>query len=346
MNNAIIWKKSAAVIIAITIIIAVPFFVLKKNNIVATQEKILVRTQKPIQQMIARNTHITGLLLANENATITPRANGYINAILVHEGETVSAGQILFQLDNVAEKNALDAAHASNALSQLQFTRDVNLLKRGFITQDMYYAAKVALEQNQTTLSTAQNNFDNRSIRAPFAGVIGSIPISIGDQVNPNTTLTTLVDNTHLRAEYALPASDANQIQLNQLVTIKNENKKITAAISYIAPQIDQSTQTISVHAQINNTQMQLKPGQYITITQPLGKPVNALLVPEQSVLASIHGYSVFLAKNNKAIRTPVKIGHHLKGNVEILSGLTRNDDVIVAGQNQLKNNGLIKIDS
>ena len=191
-----------------------------------------------------------------------------------------------------------------------------------------------------------QTNLSQRTITAPFAGHIGAISVSVGDYVNPGNAMTTLVDNQHLRAEYTLPVIDLDTIKLNQPVIIQSSTGKNTlkATVSYVAPAVDQSTQTLAVHATVNNSAGLFKPGEYVTVTQQLGSQNNVLLLPEQSVLASISGYSVFVDKNNKAIRVPVKIGDRVNGNVVIDSGLTPNDQVIVAWQNEVKNNQSISV--
>lgn len=314
----------------------------KKNNALETRNQLAaipVRVEKPIQQSIPLTASATGYLIAKKSTTITPRTSGYIQMINAHEGQSVTSGQVLFQLDNQTEKDALAAAKANAELSQLQYQRDKKLLAKGYITQDTYYAAEVTFKQNQAALETAQNNLDNKSITAPFNGTMGALSVSLGAYVNPGTALTTLVDNNHLRVEYALPVKDLAQLQLNQAVNILDatNNQKINATVTYISPAIDQNTQTIAVHASIDNQAQTFKPGEYVTITQNLGSQNNALLVPEQSVLASINGYHVFIVKNNKAVKVPVKMGDRINGNVVITTGLTPNDEVIIAGENDVK---------
>ncbi|OGT43885.1 MAG: hypothetical protein A3F13_04765 [Gammaproteobacteria bacterium RIFCSPHIGHO2_12_FULL_40_19] len=316
------------------------------NNTSNTLSSIPVRVEKPIQQSLSQTANATGYLIAKKSTTITPRTSGYIQLIYPHEGQTVTAGQILFQLDNQAEKNALAAAQATYELSQLQYNRNKKFLQKGYITQDMYYASEVTFKQNQAALETAETNLANRSITAPFDGTMGALSASLGDYVNPGTALTRLVDNKHLRVEYALPVKDLSQLQLNQSVTISDEsnNNKINATVTYISPAIDQNTQTIAVHATIDNQAQIFKPGEYVTIMQNLGPQKNALLVPEQSVLASINGYHVFIVKDNKAIKVPVKMGDRMNGNVVITAGLSPNDPVIIAGENEVKNNQVVSI--
>lgn len=317
-----------------------------KQKHIQKNSAVSVSVQKPIQKTISKTIAATGTLIANKSTVITPRASGYITAITFQEGQTVKTGETLFQLDSQTQQNALTAAKAAYDLSKLQYKRDKQFLKKGFITQDTYYTAKVALKQNQATLQNAQTNLSDRTITAPFDGTVGSIAVSIGDYVNPGNKLTTLVDNKHLRAEYALPVKYLNQIKLNQPVTILDSTKKdkLTAAVSYISPNVDQSTQTVNIHADVNNPENLFKPGEFISISQTTGSQNNAILIPEQSVLASINGYYVFTIKNNKAIKTEVKIGDHIDGNVIIKSGLSPNDEIVTAGEDSLKNNMPVEI--
>ena len=342
-------KKS---IIITSIVIAIILIVLivhhhKKNNASTAENAsppIPVRVEKPTQQSIPLTASATGYLIAKKSTTITPRISGYIKLIYIHEGQTVIVGQTLFQLDNETEKNAVASAKATAELSQFQYQRNKKFLAKGYITQDMYYASEVTFKQNEASLETAENNLANKTIIAPFDGTMGGLSVSLGDYVNPGAALTTLVDNKHLRVEYALPVKDLTALQLNQVVNILDavKNNKVTATVTYISPAIDQNTQTIAVHASIDNQAQTFKPGEYVTITQNLGSEKNALLVPEQSVLASINGYHVFIVKENKAIKVPVKMGDRINGNVVITSGLTANDEIIITGENEVKDNQVV----
>lgn len=342
-------KKIIITIALIIVIIVIAILHHHKQLAVLTQKKnspILVHTQKPISTSLPESVTTTGSLIADKSTVITPRASGYIRAILFHEGETVKKGQVLFQLDAKTQQDALIAAKAADSLSQLQFKRDQIFLKKGFVTQDTFYAAKVAMKQNQAALETAETNLSDRTITAPFDGTLGSLTVSLGDYVNPGNTLTTLIDNKHLRVEYALPVKDVDKLQLNQAVIITDTTgkNKMAATVSYISPQVDATTQMISVHARVNNTLQLFKPGEYVTLSQNLGVQKNTLQVPEQSVLASINGYHVFVVKHHQAIKTPVKIGNRMQGNVVIISGIKSSDAVIVAGQNEVKNGADVKL--
>lgn len=318
----------------------------EKNARPIAMATIPVRVSHPLQQSLPTTVSAPGYLIAKKSTIITPRASGYIKGIYFHEGNAVKTGDVLFQLDQQTQKNALAAAKATAELSQLEYERDKKFLAKGYVTQDLVYSAQVTYKQNQAALKTAQTNLAQRRITAPFNGAAGALSVSLGDYVNPGNTLTTLVDNTHLRVAYTLPVKDLTQIQLNQPVSIADPNNKshTNAAVSYVAPAVNQSTQTIAVHAQVDNTAHLFKPGEYVTVTQILGSQKNALLIPEQTLQAAVDGYSVFIVKNNKAVSVPVKIGKRIGGNVVITNGLKSTDQVIVEGENEVKNGQMVSI--
>lgn len=336
--------------IMLAVVIGVLFFkkyhhetkhVSHKNNVIPVRVLVLKTQTLPIQ------VSASGYLKAIKSTSITPRVSGYINHIPVKAGDNISVGQPLFQLDDAKEKEALVAAKANDALSQMQYQRDKQLLKKGFITEEQYYSAQVAMKENAATLQSAKTNLSYKTISAPFSGTLGSIAVSTGNYVTPGQQLSTLVNTDELRVTYTLPVNNLSRIHLKQPVSISSDASQanITGYVSFISPSIDQDTQTITLHARVNNQQHEFKPGEYVNIRQHIGTNDHALLIPEQSVLGVMNGYSVFIAKNHHAIQTAVKIGNHYHGLVAITSGLKANDQVIIAGQNQLHDGQAISIE-
>lgn len=292
----------------------------------------------------------TGSVYAYQSTNISAQVSGYVTQIYYQEGEYVTAGTPLIQLDNRSEKDALISAKAALSLSNLQYKRDQKLLSRGLITQDIYYNVKVTNQQNQATANADQTQLDNKTIKAPFNGTIGKRSISVGDYVTAGNPITTLVDNHQLRVEYTLPSSYQYQIKLGQKVIVTTDTSSsnsyfiMTGKVSYIASSIDQDTQTIVVHAILDNKNHLLKSGQFVTITQVLGPAKNAIVVPTQSIFASLSGYYVFSVKDNKAIKIPIKIGKKFKNVIEVIQGLKPNDKIVVAGQNHLSNDQAVNV--
>src|SRR3990167_151155 len=121
-------KKRLTIIIVVGIVIIVLLVIHHHKKIIATRSDnsaaIVVRVAKPLQQTLATTVTATGSLVADKSTIITPRASGYIRSIAFQEGQTVKAGQVLFQLDSQTQSDAITAAQAAYALSQLQFERN------------------------------------------------------------------------------------------------------------------------------------------------------------------------------------------------------------------------------
>ena len=118
----------------------------------------------------------------------------------------------------------------------------------------------------------------------------------------------------------------------------------LQAKVSFIAPSVDSNSQTIQVQAILDNHENTLKPGQFVNVAQTLGMQSNAILVPEDSVIADLNGNHVYMVKNNKAVSVPVTLGERIYGKVQITKGLKAGDQIITKGQLLLKNGSQVKV--
>lgn len=309
--------------------------------------RISVKLMRVTAHNVPRLANATGHLLAEQNTTISAKESGYINKIAFKEGEPVTAGQTLVTLDHQTQQATLRAAQTALHNTQNEVVRDKKLLKKGFITHTELYTAETANQQNKTNVTLDQKNLDNTVITAPFSGTVGTQTLSLGDFVNPGTKITTLVDQQHLRVEYALPARYLPQLHLGAPVSLTTEalpGKTFTAQVSFIAPSVDPDTQTVTVHATLFNRNEQLKPGEFVHITQRVGQQNHVLLVPDTSVIAALNSYHVFGVKKGKAIEITLQPGAHIHNNVVVRTGLKVGDQIIVVGQDQLHNGTPVKV--
>lgn len=336
-----IHKKKKLALIAATslgvIFFVAYFFKHKAHHALSKQHKpTIVQLSKPKLKHIPVTFSASGEIFAINNTTITALTNGYVTHIYAHPGQIVQKGALLFQLDSQQETNALNSAKINEKLSQLQYERDKNLLKKGFITQDIYHTSEVTMQQNEATLQTAKTNLSLKKITAPFSGTIGSETISPGNFVAPGTKITTLVDNKRLYASYTLPVADLPHISIGQPVIVGAETAptiKAKATISYISPTINQDTQTITIHATLNGLKHPFKPGQFVQIKQILPHKKKMLLVPSQSIVATASGYRVYTIVKNHAKAISVSPGKQVGTETAIKSGLNKSTPIIIAGQ-------------
>lgn len=309
------------------------------------EKPIIIKAQKPIAKKISQKITASGQVVATNNTAIAAQTGGYITGIYYHAGEQVKEGAVLFQLNDEAEIDALSAAKANNTLSQLQYKRDKDLLKQGFITQDVYHTAEVTMKQNEAQLESAKTNLELKTIKAPFSGTIGAKSMSVGNFVSPGTSLTTLTNEKNLYVSYAIPVAHLPQVALGQTVSIESQTLPKTVAlgkISYLSPVINADTQTLTINAKLPPNQQSFKAGQYVQINEALPAKQKVLLLPTVSIITKSSGYYVFTAIKNHAREIQVKTGKQVGNDTVITAGLKLTDNVITEGQNQLHNGSLI----
>ncbi len=334
-------KINITIILTLALIFAASYWLIHYHNQpkAAIEEPVLVELSAPSLNKIPNRIEATGSLQAMSVA-LNAKVSGYITQFNYDEGMHVDKGKLLLQLDNRNEKAALDAARAELNMSQLKYKQLSKMYNKHFASYDDYYTAKINAAKDASALETAKANLDDKSIYAPLAGTVGSQNHSIGDYVSPGTTLLTVTNVKAMRVAYSVPTQYLSQIKLNQPVSIHSEDlpeQVFQGHVSFIAPDVNNSTQTIEIHADVHNDAAILKPGMSVVVSQELSAPHNALVIPSNSLFATINGYYVLSVKQGKAIKLPVTIGRKFNSQVEILAGLSTDSLLITAGQTKIE---------
>jgi RND family efflux transporter MFP subunit len=342
-------KINGIIIVVLGLIVAASIYWVKHPHTHKTDANlpILVELGTPQEISIPNTISSTGNLEAIQSTNLSAKVAGYVTKINYKEGSLAKKGDLLIQLDDRKELAAVDSAKAQDNISALKYNQSIKMYHRRMVAYDDYIGAKTTHQEDNAALETAKTNLADKSILAPFSGITGAKQISIGDYIQPGTTLLTLTNLNKLRVTYTVLATDLNTLKLGQAVTLSSpaiSGQHFYGHVSYIAPTIDTNSQTITVHAEIDNKQHKLKPGLFVTIEQVLGSPTQATVIPTSTLFASLKGYYVFGIKKNKAYKIPVTIGHKLQGHIVVLSGLTLNDQFITQGQTKIQVGTVVKV--
>lgn len=278
----------------------------------------------------------TATLQANQETTITAKLAGYIKTVSAPEGTFVPAGAVLVSLENTKEQQAYRSAQAEAALAKSTFERYAKLIKTGVISKQDYdqYQAKYATAVAAET--SAARALQDTQLVAPFAGYLGANTMSVGNFINVGQALLTLTDSNVLRVKYTLPSRYATRVKVGQAVQITQDflpGQVFTAQVSFISPTVDEQTQTLEVHANLDNHKQALKPGQSVNVRQTLGVDPQALLVPTQAVMVDVNGSYVYRLNHSKVEQVMVTSGEPVGDDTVILKGLTAQDQIITQGQ-------------
>lgn len=312
-----------------------------------TKPTVLVKAIPAKTINLPVTVNAVGTLIAPEQTNVSSETDGYITQVFFESGQHVHQGDTLLTLNNIKTKADLLSAKAAYFAAKAKHSRALKLQQKGYIAKqdvDSLYADmqnKLALQQE------AQDALDKKTICAPFAGHLGKRTINVGDYIQSGQKIVELVNRNQLKAEYSLPEQYLSQIKLGQQITITAASLPTNVfygKVSFIAPSIDDQTHTIALQATVPNQHDILAPGLFVTIKQTLDAARPIILIPEQSLIKTLDTATVFKVVNHQAKSVAVKVGDLKNGDIEIISGISKKDIVIVAGQNKVTDGDDVKI--
>lgn len=289
--------------------------------------------------------HAVGSLSANQGVVIKAETSGRLTAIYFRSGDDVKAGDPLVQLNPDILQAQLDAAKAQTELSYADYQRGLSLYKKKvFAKADLdkisaNYHADIA-KQAQAQAALAQT-----LIRAPFSGRLGLRLVNQGDTIDPSKPIVDLEAINPLRVDFAIPGTQASQINIGSKVLIHTSaypNKTFIATLYAKDAEIDVDTRSLSLRASLSNPQQLLLPGAFVDVTVELGQPLSLIIVPETAVDVDQDGSFVYRIIHHKAIKTPVTIQFHQDGKIGVNTGLHPGDTIISVGGFKVHNDSTV----
>ncbi|NUN63894.1 efflux RND transporter periplasmic adaptor subunit [Pseudanabaena biceps] len=212
-------------------------------------------------------------------------------------------------------------------------------------------SAATRIEENRAGAVQEEVQLDFYTVTAPFAGIVGDIPIKVGDNVSSTTQLTTVTQNQVLEVQVSIPVENATRLKMGMPVELLDAQDKPLSKgnIAFISPNINSATQSVLVKAAFNNGNNQLRANQFVR-TRIIWSARPGILVPTTAISRLGGQDFVFVAEEKStdgksqlvANQKPVKLGKINGNQQEILEGLTAKDKIVVAGILQLQNGAAI----
>ena len=287
---------------------------------------------------------------SRRTTTLQPQVDGRITRILVHSGQSVKAGELLLQIDPLKQQATVQQGVATELQQKSQFqynqadvARQKQLYEAGVISKQAYELATQSFGTTQgaydaavASTRTQREQLAYYQVRAPFAGIVGDIPVHQGDYVSPTTMLTTVDEDRDLEAYIYLPTERSSLVHNNLPVELLDNagHSLMKTAINFVSPQVDTATQSILAKAPVSASG-NLR-NQQIVNARVTWDTKSAPTVPVLAV-TKIGGASfVYLAVQRgngfAAHLANVTLGDPLGNNYPVLSGLKPGDRVILSG--------------
>jgi len=291
--------------------------------------------------------HAVGELEAIHQVQVSAEVAGRIHRISFTSGQVVQAGQILVQINDApeqAERLRLTAQlhNAERALARTQVLQASKAM-----TLEQLDNATAARDMARGELQRIEAVIAQKSIRAPFAGVMGIARVHLGQYLNPGDAIANLVDASGLRTNFALPEQTLAQLRIGQQVAVQVDawpDEIFSGEINAIDPLVSRA-RTVSVQANIANPQGRLQAGMFANVRVQMPENVPVLVVPETAITYTAYGQTVFVAEADESQalhvrRVAVNTGQRWQGSaqalVEVVSGLSEGQQVVVSGQIRL----------
>jgi RND family efflux transporter MFP subunit len=288
---------------------------------------------------------------SRQSATIQPQVDGNITAIRVHSGDHVKTGQVLIQIDPAKQAAAVQSQQSTQLqkkavydFNKIEVDRQRKLFADGIVSRDAldqaeqaYANAKADYESSAASTQTQQQQLGYYRLAAPFAGIVGDIPVHVGDYVSPTTVLTTVDSNDQLEAYIYIPTEKAPEIRMGMKVELLDNdgNDLDDTAVNFISPQVDNGLQGVLVKAPVTGSAEKLRNLQIVrakVIWSVSPQPVAPVLA-----VTRVGGQTfVFVAQaagnGYVARQVPVTVGDTIGNVYDVRSGLKDGDKVIVSG--------------
>lgn len=291
-----------------------------------------------------------GTAQAKESITISAKVTDVIRAIRFDSGDRVAKGQVLVELSNVEQSADLLEARASAESAARDWDRFKELGEKGFASRQRVEAARAALDQANARVSAMQSRIGDRTIRAPFAGVIGLRSASPGALVRPGDPIATLDDISEIKLDFEIAESQIAKAVVGAPIVARTTaiaGRAFSGRIADVDTRLNPQSRTLKVRAIIPNADRALKPGMLMSV-EIRSNPRVALAAPEIAVLERSDGsYLYVLAeRDGKSVVAPtlIQTGRRGGGLVEIVSGVQDGAKIVVEGVQRARPGQPVKI--
>lgn len=324
-----------------------------------------VKVFKVSKQRISEKLFYIGTLEAWEKVNITPDVGGKIARIYVNEGDRVSQGQVLAELDVEAIRLQLKQAEAAQAVAQARYNdaklnleRMDRLFKEKAVSEQQYEQVKLGFEaadaqlaQAQAAVNLARHSLDVSIMKAPFSGIIASKNADVGDVINPmmgsfspTSGVLTLVNFSRIKIRVEISSTDITRVKKGQPAILRVQalpGQGFRGTVNVVNLAADPQTKKFGVEVGVDNRDLLLRPGTFGEVVLEVSTHEDALVVPQKAILDNNH---VFIAQDGKAVKREVTLGLQNASLIEIHSGLAEGDLVIVEGNFGLEDGASIEI--
>jgi RND family efflux transporter MFP subunit len=300
---------------------------------------INVVTEPVVFETVTDELQSVGTTLAVRAVTLFPQVTGLVTESAVEAGDTVEKDAVLYRFDNETQTIAVERARIAAEDAKAALGRAEQLAQSRNIAAVALSETRSRSASADIDLKTAELELERRTVRAPFAGVVGIPGPAVGDMITTTTALITLDDLSAFTVAFEAPERFAAMLKVGHPVNATSAGVPGTAiggSVSAVDSRVDSDTRTFRVEARLDRGIEGLKPGMSVVVRLAFPQEPRAT-VPSVAIQWDRAGAFVWKVAGDKATRTSVQIVSRRSGIVYVLGSLAENDAVVVEGLQRLR---------
>jgi len=278
----------------------------------------------------------TGTLNAQQGIMLKAETAGRITKINVQSGQTVKAGDVLFEINPDILKAQLAAAQAKSELTKGDYARAVKLYGLKVLSKQDLDTAFANKNADLANVEAIKAQLEQNIIRAPISGKLGLRLFNLGDYIKAEQPLINLQSVDHLRVDFSIPSNFAVIVNPGDKVFIHSDaypNKEFQGVVTAKDTAVDVNTRTVAVRADVPNPNGALIPGTFVQVTLYSGSPVSYVTVPLVALVYDVSSNAVYIINKGVADKKTVQVVEQNSQQAALKSGVNAGDQVITEGQ-------------
>ncbi|MFD1819994.1 RND family efflux transporter, MFP subunit [Pseudarcicella hirudinis] len=321
----------------------------KKTEVTDNSISVNIRQVRKIS--VNHDISVSGNIEGSKTVRLGFMVAGKVNFISANEGQTVSQGKLLASLDPENYKIAKEMADASLNQVQDDYNRINTMHERGSVTESDYAKITNGLAQAKAQNKLQAKNITDTRLYTPISGVLLKKMTEVGEIIGVGMPLFVVSDISTVKVNAAIPESELRYIKIGQNanVYVSALDNTFSGKIIEVGSTADATSRTFTVKIELKNPKLLIRPGMIAEVKITSGTKSEVLALPGEAVLHDVDNLTyVFVADESgkKAFKRKIVTGRLLDNQIEITSGITENDKVIVGGQQKLNDGSPILINN
>ncbi len=309
-------------------------------------DAVPVEVAKAARRAIAASYTGTASLEPRAESQVVAKTSGVALAVMVEEGERVSAGQPLVRLDPDRARLAVAQSEAQMRKLENSYQRAQKLVQQQLVSAADVDQLRFDLENARAQYRMATLELSYTTVVAPISGVVASRDIKPGNFVQINSPIIRIVDAGKLEATLNVPEREIAKLKPGQAVELLADalpGRRFAGVVGRVSPVVDTGTGTFRVVASFSG-ESELQAGMFSRLSINYDQRADALVVPRTALLEDGGEPAVYVVREGKAMRTQLKLGYDDAGWIEVREGLKPGEEVVVAGKAALREGSAVQV--